>query len=112
MSSENYPHRVKCHKIIMIYPQIDINPIFELMFRPIIFIAFVCMLHFCRNGSVVVDFVVIYRKDGQDKRIVVSEKVKEEIVMSSTLGNYRVNRFIIRGKIIVFACLKKQSGRL
>ncbi len=81
------------------------------MFRLIIFIAFVCMLHFCRNGSVVVDFVVIYRKDGQDKRIVVSEKVKEEIIKTNKLGKYEVKSIIIRGKIIVFACLKKQSGR-
>ena len=57
------------------------------------------MLHFCRNGSVIVDFKVVYRKDQEvNKKTVVAETVKEEIIKIGKLGNFELKNVVIQGR--------------
>ncbi len=57
------------------------------------------ILHFCRNGSVIVDFKVVYRKDQElNKKTVVAKTVKEEIIKIGKLGNFELKGVVIEGK--------------
>ncbi len=57
------------------------------------------MLHFCRNGSVIAIFYVVYREEGKDKRAVVGKTVREEIIETGKLGQYDVTYIAVKGKI-------------
>jgi hypothetical protein len=46
-----------------------------------------------------VDFKVVYRKDKNNKKIVVAETVREQIVKTGKLGNYQVKSAVVQGKI-------------
>ncbi|CAB4011127.1 angiopoietin-1 receptor-like, partial [Paramuricea clavata] len=50
-----------------------------------------------RNGSVIVDFKAVYRKDKNNK-IVVAESVREQIVKAVKLGNYQVKSAVVQGR--------------
>ncbi len=56
------------------------------------------MFHFCRNGSVIVIFYVVYREDGEDKRAVVGKTVIEEIIKTGKLGQFDVTYIVVKGK--------------
>jgi hypothetical protein len=53
---------------------------------------------FVSNGSVVVDFKVVYRRDPVlNKKIVVAETVKEEIIKTGKLGTFDLKEVTIAG---------------
>ena len=57
------------------------------------------MLHSCRNGSTIVDFEIKYREDpGENKKTVVAETVKEKIIKTGNLGNFKLKSVKIQGK--------------
>ncbi|CAB4012766.1 Hypothetical predicted protein, partial [Paramuricea clavata] len=49
-----------------------------------------------RNGSVIVDFKVVYRKDKNNTKIVVAETVRDQIKKTGKLGNYQVKSAVVQ----------------
>ena len=57
------------------------------------------ILHFDRNGSIIVDFIVKYLQDPKlNKKVVVADELKKEIIETGKLGQYSLKSVKIKGK--------------
>ncbi|CAB4016025.1 Fibroblast growth factor receptor 1 [Paramuricea clavata] len=49
-----------------------------------------------RSGSVIVEFEVVYRKDANNKKIIVGETVRDQIIKTGKLGKYQVKSGVVQ----------------
>ena len=62
----------------------------------VIFYSYIMYVPLCRNGSTIVEFVVIYQQQKMTK-VVVGDKVRKEIIETGKLGGYPVTGGVVKG---------------
>jgi hypothetical protein len=48
-----------------------------------------------------VEFEVVYRKDTNNKKIIVGETVRDQIIKTGKLGKYQVKSGVVQGKTFI-----------